>query len=78
MFFKTNESGKKKSKVVDVIAGAGIWVGRSIEEVCGGTGAHVVAQHPRSGLTFPVSHHPPPALTHKVYLFGACFQNQFR
>ncbi|RZS18260.1 hypothetical protein BHM03_00050499 [Ensete ventricosum] len=35
-------------------AGARVWVGGANEEVRGGAGAHVVAQHPRPGLLVPV------------------------
>ncbi|KAK1566458.1 hypothetical protein Q3G72_000231 [Acer saccharum] len=34
-------------------SGAWIWMGRAAEEVCGGTSLYVVAQHSRSGLSFP-------------------------
>lgn len=37
-----------------VCAGARIWMGRVTEEIRGGTGPYVVAQHPRPSLTLPV------------------------
>ncbi|KAK1567003.1 hypothetical protein Q3G72_007137 [Acer saccharum] len=34
-------------------SGAWVRMGRAAEEVCGGTSLYVVAQHSRSGLSFP-------------------------
>lgn len=39
----------------ELVAGVGVRMGGTAEEVCGGTGSHVVAEYSRSGFTFPVS-----------------------
>jgi len=37
------------------MVGVRIWLGRAVEEVCGGASPYVVAWHSRSGLSFQVS-----------------------
>lgn len=38
-----------------LIAGIGLRMGGITEKICGGAGTHVVAEHSRTGFTFPVS-----------------------
>lgn len=62
---KKNKETKKKKRglwngaganvsVGGMVAGVGVRLGRPDEEVRGGAGAHVVAGHPRAGLSLPV------------------------